>query len=116
MFNLGKDELVEDSHLLLSIPTSTSRQGEKRKSSVPKRSRSISTLEASDNKAQTSGKDSVDDTNIASEAKESHHLITKVSRKRQKIVAPKVSMDMNMNITLFPISLTFYVFVIFMAH
>ncbi|KAL7597112.1 hypothetical protein Lser_V15G27974 [Lactuca serriola] len=86
----GKDELVEDSHLLLSIPTSTSRQGEKRKSSVPKRSRSISILEAADNKAQSSGKDSVDDTNIPSEAKESHHLITKVSRKRQKIVAPKI--------------------------
>ncbi|KAI3522380.1 hypothetical protein L1887_00118 [Cichorium endivia] len=85
----GKDELIDDSHLLLSKPSN--RQGEKRKSSIPKANRSISRLESADKKPQTSNKDLVNDTNIASEPKDSHHLITKVSRKRQKIVAPKIS-------------------------
>ncbi|KAL4592913.1 hypothetical protein LXL04_005920 [Taraxacum kok-saghyz] len=68
----GKDELIDDSHLLLSMPPVTAiRQGEKRKSSVPKG-------------LNRSSKDSLDDT------KDSHHLITKVSRKRQKILAPKI--------------------------
>nr|XP_043613972.1 protein ALWAYS EARLY 3 isoform X2 [Erigeron canadensis] len=51
----------------------------------------ISRLEAAEDKAQTSGKGLVDHSNASSEVKDSHQLITKVSRKRQKIVvAPKI--------------------------
>ncbi|XP_024986896.1 protein ALWAYS EARLY 2 isoform X2 [Cynara cardunculus var. scolymus] len=87
----GKVEHVDDSHLLLPMPAS--RHKEKRKSLALSSNgyQSISRLESADNKPQTSAKDLVDDTNVASEAKESHQLITKVSRKRQKIVAPKIS-------------------------
>lgn len=86
--NEGKTELVDDSHLPLAMPAS--RHREKRKSSVltSKGKQSISRIEATDDKPQASAKDLVDET---LEAKESHQLITKVSRKRQKIVAPKVT-------------------------
>ncbi|KAI3821957.1 hypothetical protein L1987_09535 [Smallanthus sonchifolius] len=79
----GKDELVDDSALLLNMPAS--RQREKRNRKQP-----VSRSEAADDKPQTSAKNLVGDTNAASEAKESHQLITKVSRKRQKIVASKI--------------------------
>ncbi|KAK9079883.1 hypothetical protein SSX86_001556 [Deinandra increscens subsp. villosa] len=79
----GKYEPVDDSHLLLNM--SASRQREKRN-----RKQSISRSEAADDKPQTSAKKLVDDTNAASEAKEFHQLVTKVSRKRQKTLTSKV--------------------------
>lgn len=87
----GKDEFVDDSHLPLPMPASRHREKRKSLALTGKGYQSISRLESADNKPQTSAKDMVDDTNAASEAKESHQLITKVSRKRQKIVAPKIS-------------------------
>ncbi|XP_021999032.1 protein ALWAYS EARLY 3 isoform X3 [Helianthus annuus] len=82
----GKDEAVDDSHLLLNIPAS--RKREKRNGK-----HFISRSEAADDKPQASAKNMVDDTNAASEAKEFHPLTTKVSRKRQKIVASRISKD-----------------------
>ena len=85
----GKDD---DSHLLRPMPASHHREKRKSLAHTSKGYHSVSRLDSADNKPQTSAKDLVDDTNAASEAKESHQLITKVSRKRQKIVAPKVSL------------------------
>ncbi|GJS18671.1 protein ALWAYS EARLY 3 isoform X2 [Tanacetum coccineum] len=94
-----KDEFVADSNPLQATPAI--RQGEERKSVDlrGKGNQSFSRLEASDSKALTSGKHLVDDIYAASETKVSHQLITKVSRKRQKIVAPKISKEAHIDTT-----------------